>query len=95
LRRTIKEECEIDWKSQAIPFRIGQVELRQESGLSRYQLESAAGHILKPERARIAGANYPSGRGFQQMAMIGRELYAAKFTTLFDRCRPAKTPQGR
>jgi hypothetical protein len=71
------------------------VELRQESDLSRDQLESAARRILKPESTRIASTNYPSIRRFQQVAMIRREPCATKLASLFDRCRPAETSQGR
>ena len=84
----------IDWKGQAFPFRIRQVELRQESDLSRYQLESTAHRILKPESTRIASTNYPSIRHFQQVAMNRREPCATKLASLFDRCGPAETSQG-
>jgi hypothetical protein len=83
----------IDWKGQAFPFRIRQVELRQESDLSRYQLESTAHRILKPESTRIASTNYPSIRHFQQVAMNRREPCATKLASLFDRCGPAETSQ--
>lgn len=90
-RRTIKKEGEIDRESQAIPFGIRQLELRQRSDLSRYQLESAIGDILKPESARITGAGYPGIRRFQQVAMIRSEPHVAKLATLFDWCGPAET----
>ena len=90
----MKEEGEIDRKSETIPLRIRQLEMSEEPDFPGDQLETAAGHVLKSESARITGTNYPGVRHFQQMAMMGCKPNGAKLTMLFSGRRAAKTPQS-
>ena len=90
-----EEERHLDGNHQAIPLRVGHLELREKSNAPRHTLVFRGALIAEENSARIASANQLPGCRINQVLMLARQLGTAHLAALHRRPLSGKLAQCR